>query len=99
MNYTQMDDQQILAELGMQNASKELQDTTLAAFWSTVNMRVMMGLGNSLRDDELDQLKAVMESNDADAIMPTISSMVPNAEEWLNGLMSEVIQEIKGTNE
>lgn len=96
MNYTQMDDQQILAELGMDSASKELQETTLSAFWSTVNMRVMMGLGNSLRDDELEQLQSVMESNDADAIMPKISSMVPNAEEWLNGVMAQVVHEIKG---
>lgn len=96
MNYTQMDDQQILAELGLANASKELQDTTLAAFWATVNMRVMMGLADSLRDDELDQLKEALDANSADTIMEKINSMLPNAEEWLNGLLAEVIQEIKG---
>lgn len=96
MKYTQMDDQQILAELGLATASKELQDTTLAAFWATVNMRVMMGLADTLRDDELDQLKVALDANSADTIMEKIDTMLQNAEEWLNGLLAEVIQEIKG---
>lgn len=91
-----MDDQQILAELGLATASKELQDTTLAAFWATVNMRVMMGLADTLRDDELDQLKVALDANSADTIMEKIDTMLQNAEEWLNGLLAEVIQEIKG---
>lgn len=96
MNYTQMDDKQILAELGLATASKELQDTTLAAFWSTINMRVMMELANTLRDDELDQLKEALDANSTDTIMSKLDTVVPNSEEWLNGLLAEVIQEIKG---
>lgn len=95
MKYTDMDDQQILKELGMDTANQDLQETTLAAFWSTVNMRVMMGLGNSLRDDELDDIKDALDSNDTTSIVSKLDNLIPNAEDWLNGILAQIIHEIK----
>jgi succinate dehydrogenase flavin-adding protein (antitoxin of CptAB toxin-antitoxin module) len=91
MTYT---NEQLIEELGLQDATPEIQNQMVDIFYSTLNMRTAMILSDKLSDEQLEQFNSLTESND-DAAAEWVEQNIPEHKEIIETEMKAIIDETK----
>lgn len=91
MTYTH---EQLIEELGLQDAAPEVQNQMVDIFYSTLNMRTAMVISDKLSDEQLEQFNSLTESND-DAAAEWVEQNVPEHKDIIETEMKAIIDETK----
>ncbi len=91
MTYT---NEQLIEELGLQDATPEIQNQMVDIFYSTLNMRTAMILSDKLSDEQLEQFNSLTGSND-DAAAEWVEQNIPEHKEIIETEMKAIIDETK----
>ncbi len=90
-----MNDKQILQDLGLGEASEEMQTQALESVNTVVELRTLGLLEDLMTKEQADEFAKRSESESKDEVMKWISKEVVNAEELYESVLKDYLKEKK----
>lgn len=92
---TTLNDQEIIKQLGLAEASAEEQKNTLVFFYGTVQSRVGNRIEQQLSNEQLSQFKKFADSKDDKGALQWLKDNAPGYDSVVQEEMAKLMEEVK----